>query len=348
MYNMQKHEVSYEVEGQQIKLDMEAVRNLIAVGSNITNQEIVIFMEMCKYQRLNPFVKDVYLIKFGKVAQMVTSVNVMTQRLNEYSNMEGWNAGVLVINKLTNEELYKKGTFFNKDTETLVGAWFEASIKGWKTKWENTVSIDEYFKYDNYGKPQGQWGTMTATMIVKCVIAASARRLLPGEFKGVYTSEELGDSLEKAIDITPVPAKEPVKQVEVKPEFVDIFDIGEIVESCKSDIVDVDADSLINYLLNKMNIESLDMLEKNKLSVFKKSLKNLIKLKEEKEKKNTKEESVKDKDDTKDDTEVEVNIVDVLEPVKDGEPIFEEFKPGKIYGFTEFEEFKPDNKSNEV
>jgi phage recombination protein Bet len=323
MYNLQKHEVQYEVEGQNIKLDMEAVRNLIAVGSNITNQEIVIFMEMCKYQRLNPFVKDVYLIKFGKAAQMVTSVNVMTQRLNEYSSMEGWNAGTLVINKTTGEELYKKGTFFNKDTETLVGAWFEASIKGWKTKWENTVSIDEYFKYDSYGKPQGQWGSMTATMIVKCVIAASARRLLPGEFKGVYTSEELGDSLEKAIDITPVPVKEPVK-VEVKPEYIDIFNIREIVESCKSDVVDIDADSLINYLLKKMDIESLDMLEKNKLSVFKKSLKNLIKLKEEKEKKNTKEDT---KDDTKDDIRVEVNIVDVLEPVKDGEPMFEEFKP---------------------
>ena len=189
---------------------------------------------------------------------------------------------------------------------------------------ETAEVMYEYFKYDSYGKPQGQWGTMTATMIVKCVIAASARRLLPGEFKGVYTSEELGDSLEKAIDITPVPAKEPVKQVEVKPEFVDIFDIGEIVESCKSDIVDVDADSLINYLLNKMNIESLDMLEKNKLSVFKKSLKNLIKLKEEKEKKNTKDDV---KDNTKDDVKVEVNIVDVLEPVKDVEPMFEEFKP---------------------
>jgi phage recombination protein Bet len=329
MYNMQKHEVSYEVEGQNIKLDMEAVRNLIAVGSNITNQEIVIFMEMCKYQRLNPFVKDVYLIKFGKTAQMVTSVNVMTQRLNEYDKMDGWNAGVLVINKNTGEEFYKKGTFFNKETEALVGAWFEASIKGWKNKWENTVSIDEYFKYDSYGKPQGQWGTMTATMIVKCAIAASARRLLPGEFKGVYTSEELGDSLEKAIDITPVPVAqtkqnqnvEPAK-VEVKPEYIDIFEMREIVESCKSDIVDIDVDNLINYILDKMKVESLDMLEKNKLSVFKKTLKNLIKLKEEKE-------ILKDKA-----TEL-VNLTGLLEPEKDGETMFEEFVPGQTYGFEE-------------
>ena len=337
MYNMQKHEVSYEVEGQNIKLDMEAVRNLIAVGSNITNQEIVIFMEMCKYQRLNPFVKDVYLIKFGKTAQMVTSVNVMTQRLNEYDKMDGWNAGVLVINKNTQEESWKKGTFFNKETETLVGAWFEASIKGWKNKWENTVSIDEYFKYDSYGKPQGQWGTMTATMIVKCAIAASARRLLPGEFKGVYTTEELGDSLEKAIDITPVPVAqqkqnkkpakaEPTKVEETKPEYIDIFQIREIVESCVSDKVVIDADNLINYTLNKMGIESLDMLDKNKLSVFKKTLKNLIKFKEEKEKKNIEE--VKEIEaENVDLNKVEPNPIDVLEPISDNEPIFEEYIP---------------------
>jgi phage recombination protein Bet len=330
MYNLQKHEVSYEVAGQKINLDIETVRSFIAVGSNITNNEIIFFMEACKYQGMNPFTKDMYLVKFNDTVQMMTSINVMTQRLNEYDRLEGWNSGIIVINQETQKEEYKKGTFFNKKTEELVGAWFEAHMKGWKTSFMETINLDDYLKFNKFGKPQSQWASMPAVMIEKCAVAFGIRRILPGEFKGVYTADEIGNDLEKAIDITPVPVvqakkAEPVK-VEVKPEYIDIFAIREIVEGCKSNIVDIDADSLINYTLSKMGIESLDMLEKNKLSVFKKTLKNLIKLKEEKEKKSIKEEAKEDKEAPKDKT-TEVNIVDVLEPVNDGESMFEEFVP---------------------
>jgi len=339
MYNLQKHEVSYEVAGQKINLDIETVRSFIAVGNNITNKEIIFFMEACKYQGMNPFTKDMYLVKFNDTVQMMTSINVMTQRLNEYDRLEGWNSGIIVINQETQKEEYKKGTFFNKKTEELVGAWFEAHIKGWKTSFMETINLDDYLKFNKFGKPQSQWASMPAVMIEKCAVAFGIRRILPGEFKGVYTADEIGNDLEKAIDITPVsvPATqtkqnkktvnvEPVKVEEIKIEYIDIFAIREIVEGCKSNIVDIDADSLINYTLSKMGIESLDMLEKSKLSVFKKTLKNLIKLKEEKEKKSIKEEAKEDKEVPKDKT-TEVNIVDVLEPVNDGESMFEEFIP---------------------
>ncbi len=53
-------------------LTADTVRNyLVSGGGNVTDQEVVMFLELCKAQKLNPFVKDAYLIKYGKTADTV-------------------------------------------------------------------------------------------------------------------------------------------------------------------------------------------------------------------------------------------------------------------------------------
>lgn len=56
----------YEVDGEPVNLTMNTVQKYI-VGSDarITEQEFVMFASMCKARKLNPFVKDAYLIKYG-------------------------------------------------------------------------------------------------------------------------------------------------------------------------------------------------------------------------------------------------------------------------------------------
>ena len=59
-------------------LTADTVRNyLVSGGGNVTDQEVVMFLELCKAQKLNPFVKDAYLIKYGnQAAQIVTGKDV--------------------------------------------------------------------------------------------------------------------------------------------------------------------------------------------------------------------------------------------------------------------------------
>lgn len=45
-------------------LDANTVRNYLVSGNGrVTDQEVVMFLQLCKAQKLNPFVKDAYLIK---------------------------------------------------------------------------------------------------------------------------------------------------------------------------------------------------------------------------------------------------------------------------------------------
>ena len=56
---------TYTLEGGQV-LNAETVKNYLVSGNgNITDQETMMFIELCKAQKLNPFIREAYLIKFG-------------------------------------------------------------------------------------------------------------------------------------------------------------------------------------------------------------------------------------------------------------------------------------------
>ena len=58
--------VEYDSNGEKIKLSMQTVRNYLVSGAgNVSDQECVMFMTLCKYQHLNPFLREAYLIKYG-------------------------------------------------------------------------------------------------------------------------------------------------------------------------------------------------------------------------------------------------------------------------------------------
>ena len=58
--------VEYDCNGQMVKLSPNIVRNYLVNGSGaVTDQEVAMFLNLCKYQRLNPFLKEAYLVKYG-------------------------------------------------------------------------------------------------------------------------------------------------------------------------------------------------------------------------------------------------------------------------------------------
>ena len=47
-------------------LNAETVKNYLVSGNGaVTDQEVLMFIELCKAQKLNPFIREAYLIKFG-------------------------------------------------------------------------------------------------------------------------------------------------------------------------------------------------------------------------------------------------------------------------------------------
>ena len=81
---------SYDVNGVHVDIDIDFVKSYLVRGNaeNITDQELVFFLNTCKSQKLNPLVQgEVYLIKFGTTpAQMVVGKDAYLRRAYDNPN----------------------------------------------------------------------------------------------------------------------------------------------------------------------------------------------------------------------------------------------------------------------
>lgn len=181
--------------GNDIKISQQDVLQFIC--DKATPQEVVFFMELCRSQKLNPFRREAYLVKFGNSpAQMITAEVVFERRANAHPDYEGMEHGIVYLDK--NGAIQKReGTATYKAAgETLVGGWCRVHRKG---------RIDSYAEVslDEYNKNQSLWKTMPGAMINKCARATALRLAFPSDFQGMYLSEEMG----VAPDVTKVHAE---------------------------------------------------------------------------------------------------------------------------------------------
>lgn len=248
--------VTYESENGNVQLSLDIVRNVIAKGKDFSEMEIYSFIKLCQYQRLNPFLGEAHLIKFGDNVQMVVGIDVFTNRLDEHPLCEGWTAGLILLKD--NNVTERTGTFYLKDNgERIVGAWFKAQRSDWKREFEWSVTFSEFYKeyYDKKSqktKPLKNWAEMPATMIVKCAIASGARKLFTKDFKGVYSSEEIGveTNPENIID---VPLDDKNKK-DSKPLFADKNDIDQFYNAMQADnnFSSEEEYKIIEYVINAL------------------------------------------------------------------------------------------------
>lgn len=183
--------VEYEVNGQMVKISPNIIKQYLVNGNGaVSDQEVVMFLNLCKFQRLNPFLREAYLIKYGsQPATIVTSKEAMTKRAMRNPNYAGQQAGVVVLKS--------DGTLENRigtivlPNEELVGGWAKVFIKGYEQPEEITVSFDEYCQKKD-GKAMSNWATKPATMIRKVALVQALREAFPEDLGGLYSSEETG------------------------------------------------------------------------------------------------------------------------------------------------------------
>lgn len=176
----------------EIQLSSATVRNyLVSGGGNVTDQEVKLFIALCSAQKLNPLIKEAYLIKYGsQPAQMIVSKDVYQKRANKNPNYEGKKAGVVVLS-LQGTVDYREGALV-VDGETLLGGWCEVYKKGSKVPERVEVSFNEYVGKKKDGSINNQWATKPATMIRKVAVAQALREAFTEDFQGLYTAEEMG------------------------------------------------------------------------------------------------------------------------------------------------------------
>lgn len=185
--------VKYEADGQEIQLDPMTVRKyLVNGGGNVSDQEVMMFMQLCKAQKLNPFIRDAHLVKYGnQAASIIVGKDAFTKRAESNPDYAGKKAGIIVIN-LKQDVEYREGTFYLKGREELVGGWAKILFKSNKESELSTVSLDEYIGRKKDGSANSMWSTKPATMIRKVAVVQALREAFPSGLSQLYIEEEMG------------------------------------------------------------------------------------------------------------------------------------------------------------
>lgn len=192
----------YDSNGEKVKLSPATVRNyLVNGGGNVTDQEVMMYLTLCRYQHLNPFLKEVYLIKYGSSpATIVTGKDLFIKRANRNPNYAGKKAGIIVANKENGAITEREGTVYISESEELVGGWAKVYIKGHDEPEYASVSFNEYAGRKSDGSLNNQWATKPATMIRKVALVQALREAFPEDFGGLYSPEEMGNSAAVVIE----------------------------------------------------------------------------------------------------------------------------------------------------
>lgn len=191
--------VEYKCGEETVKLSPSIIRNYLVNGNgNVTDQEVGMFLNLCRFQHLNPFLREAYLIKFGnQPATIVTGKEAITKRAMRNPAYAGQQAGIVIYHPETGELEHRAGALLMRD-EQLVGGWAKVFIKGFQVPIEAVVSYDEYVGLKNDGSVNGQWAKKPATMIRKVALVQALREAFPEDLGGLYASEEVGVDINEA------------------------------------------------------------------------------------------------------------------------------------------------------
>lgn len=227
--------IEYKVGDETVKLSPSIIRNYLVSGNGqVTDQEVAMFLNLCRYQHLNPFLREAYLIKFGnQAATMVVGKDAITKRAFKNPRFAGMEAGVVVQDETTGELEYRPGALV-LDGEQLVGGWAKVHVKEYSVPIEAVASFKEYVGLTRDGEVNGQWSKKPATMIRKVALTQALREAFPEDLGGLYASEEMNVDIDETamapvnvvepIETTVMP--EPIEEPQPEPQHETMDDIG--------------------------------------------------------------------------------------------------------------------------
>ncbi|ECJ9718257.1 phage recombination protein Bet [Listeria monocytogenes] len=222
--------VVYEVNGENVKLSPSIIRDYLVSGNaEVTDQEVVMFLQLCKYQKLNPFLKEAYLVKFnGYPAQIITSKEAFMKRAETHEQYDGFEAGVIV--ERNGEIIELEGAVSLKD-DKLLGGWARVFRK------DRSRPVSVRISEKEFNKKQSTWTAMPLTMMRKTAVVNAMREAFPDNLGAMYTEEEQSITQSKDVNIQEEIAENANTEIldlpiqgTAQPETPEIEDLNDIDE----------------------------------------------------------------------------------------------------------------------
>lgn len=258
--------VSYETALGNVKLTAEDVKNYLVSGnSQVTDKEIKLFMELCKYQKLNPFTGEAYAIKFGSDFQMVVGYETYKRRAEENPAYRGRKSGIVV---LRGEQIVQKEGTCLYPSESLIGGWCRVFVQRpeFKDEMYKEVSLEEY------NKGQANWKTKPCTMIEKVAVSQALRAAFPTDYQGLYTAEEFGQDGKLTEDIVNVEST----VIEEEPVIISQDQRQEFLELASGFYGKKRGAAVVKFICNNMGLESTTNMTVDQFEIAMETLRNGI------------------------------------------------------------------------
>lgn len=173
-------------DGAQITLTPQDVAMYCASGNaQLTQRDVVNFMATCKALGANPYLGDVYLVKYGSEnASIMAGKNYYTRVAVSIPTYDGATAGIVCVNQ-AGEVTYRSGSLALPG-DTCIGGWAEVHDKRWAHPVRAEVSMEEYNSH------RSLWKSKPLTMIRKVALVQALREAYPDRFAGTYDASEMG------------------------------------------------------------------------------------------------------------------------------------------------------------
>lgn len=181
-----------DTNNRKVRLTVEIVQQMFCPKATVA--EAVSFMKVAQALGANPWLHQIYLIKYDEKspAQIVVSRDFFLRLVVSNPNFRGLRSGVIVTRESpTGEITYEEveGAFVPPGTK-LYGGWCEIYLKN-PDKPEEPIVIKQRIMLSEYMKNQASWKVIPATMAQKVAEAQAARKAFPQHLGGVYTPEEV-------------------------------------------------------------------------------------------------------------------------------------------------------------
>lgn len=218
--DLQNRSVTYQVNGEEVKLSPKIIRDFLVSGNgNVTDQEITMFLQLCRYQKLNPFLNEAYLVKFGsQPASLIVSKEAFMKRAESHPQYGGLEAGIIVARD--GEMIDLEGAVKLPDDD-LIGAWTSVHRMDRKRPIKVRISFEEF------SKGQATWKQQPMNMIRKSAVVNALREAFPEALGAMYTE----DDAQPTNETTPVFEAQHEVDEKANKKFIDVQPEQQIPES---------------------------------------------------------------------------------------------------------------------
>jgi len=182
-----------------LDLTADNIRRYLKIPDEVSDEEIMLAIQKCVMQGLNPFIFDVYLIPYNDKRTGETTLSLQISKEGFLKNADkhpdylGFEAGLILEDSKTKELIRRTGTL-QRANEILLGAYAKVFRRNMQPFYQE-VSLHEY------DANKQLWNSKKATMIRKTAIAQALREAFPNQFSGFYEPAEMDKEFDELEEV---------------------------------------------------------------------------------------------------------------------------------------------------